>query len=300
MSTKFGRRCQLSVEVNPDAKGVPQGNITFPPDLTIEFNIERRSLTSAQTAKFSILNLAEHTRNLVVKDQFALTEKRAVQFRAGYVDDAILPLCFNGEMRIAGSQRSTGATDIVTEIDAWSGGYAMANGFSAITIAAGATVRETITNLARSLPRIAGTPVVGDFPGTNLRGKVLFGNSWNLILQESGNFAIIDNNQVKVLQPNEAIAAEIPVISSASGLLGTPRRTQTSVEVDMLFEPRLTVGQIIELQSDSARIYNGVYKVMGFSHRGVISPAQGGKCTTTALLWFGNEEFRIVRSNLAQ
>lgn len=300
MNTKFGRRCRLSVEVNPDAKGVPQGNVTFPPDLTVEFDITRNFLASSQEATFRVLNLAPETRQLVIKDAYALTEFRAVQFRAGYEGDAILPLCFNGFVRTASTARRSGATDVVTEINAYDGGLAMANGFTAQSISAGASVKEVITNLARSLPRISGTPVVGDFPGTSYRGKVLFGNSWNLILQESGNLATIDNNQVKVLQPNEAIEAEIPVISSASGLLGTPRRTQTKLEVDMLFEPRLTVGQIVELRSDALPVYNGVYKVSGFTHRGVISPNEGGPCMSTVSLFFGDFEFRVVKANLVR
>lgn len=299
-STKFGRRCQLSVEVNPDVRGVPQGNITFPPDLTVEFEITRNFLASSQEATFRVLNLAPQTRQLIIKDAYALTEFRAVQFRAGYADDAILPLCFNGFVRTAHTARRSGQTDVVTEISAYDGGLAMANGFTSQTISAGATVKEVITSLARSLPRIAGAPIVGEFPGTNLRGKVLFGNTWNLILQESGNLATIDNNQVKVLQADEALQAEIPVITSASGLLGTPRRTQTKLEVEMLFEPRLTVGQVVQLQSDSLPVYNGTYKVAGFTHRGVISPAQAGPCTSTVSLFFGDQEFRIVQANLVQ
>jgi hypothetical protein len=203
-------------------------------------------------------------------------------------------------VRSATTSRASGSTDVVTEISAYDGGLAIANGFTAQTIAAGANVRDVISTLARSLPRIAGTPVVGDFPGVNYRGKVLFGNTWNLILQESGNLATIDNNQVKVLQPNEALAAEIPVISSESGMLGTPRRSQTKLEVDMLFEPRLTVGQIVELRSTVNPIYNGVYKVAGFAHRGVISPAQGGQAISTVSLFFGDAEFNIVRANLVR
>lgn len=298
------RRCQLSVEVAPDAKGVTHGNITFPPDLTVEFQISRNFLGSSQEAMFRVSNLAPATRQLVVKDAYALTEFRAIQFRAGKWDDDSLALCFNGFVRYAGTQRRSGATDVVTEIAAYDGGMAIANGFTSQSVAAGVGVKQVITDLARTLPRISGTPIVGDFPGVNYRGKALFGNTWNLLLQESGNLATIDNNQVKVLQTTEGIvadaAAKLPVISSESGLLGTPRRSQTQLEVDILFEPRLTVGQLIELRSPVNPLYNGTYKVAGFTHRGVISPAQGGQATSTVTLFFGDEEFKRVQARIVQ
>jgi hypothetical protein len=123
---------------------------------------------------------------------------------------------------------------------------------------------------------------------------VLFGNTWNIIRQESDNLAIIDNGQVKILQPNEAIASDIPVITSASGLLSSPARSGQMIELDMLFEPRLTVGQIVELDSTTNRLYNGTYKVMGFTHSGMISPAVAGPAKSTVQLWLGTEAIQLI------
>ena len=293
---KFERKCSLAVEVNPDSKGVPQSNHVIPSNLTIEFEISRQFLASSQEATFRIYNLSEKTRALVQKDPYALTEFRAVQFRAGYRD--FTPLVFNGFVRHATSERQ--GNNVITTISAYDGGQAMANGWTASTVASGESVAQTLTKLAKSLPRVTGQPIVGDFPSKNLRSKVLFGNTWSVILQESGNLATIDNGQVKVLKPNEAIEAEIPLIDSDSGLLGLPRRTPTKLEFDMLFEPRLTIGQLVELQSRANRLYNGTYKVTGFTHRGVISPAIAGECVTTVSLFFGPDELKLVKANVVQ
>lgn len=300
---KFGRRCQLSVEVNPSttpgsdfAEG--RNNIVIPPEKTIEFEISRQSLGSSQEAVFRVLNLGEKTRNLIFKDPYALTEYRAIQFRAGYADQPFLPLCFNGFVRSATSSRP--GDDWVTEISAYDGGLQMANAFTAQTIASGQSVAETLKLLANSLPRVAGAPVIGEFPATNKRGKVLFGPTWNVILQESQGLAVFDNGQVKILNVDEAIAAEIPVINADSGLIGSPRRTQTSLEIETLLETRLTLGQIVKLESLTNKFFNGLYKVMGFTHRGTISPAVGGNCTTTISLFYGAGEFRNVQANLVQ
>lgn len=308
---KLGRKCQLKVEVDPQRRGdLIEGSstLTIPRNATVEFEITRQFWGNSQEATFRVLNLAERTRNLIAKDPFALTEYRAIQFWAGY-EDFPLPLCFNGFVRSATSYRR--GQDMVTEISAYDGGMAMVNGWTAQTLAQGTTVRDALLSLAKALPRLAGSPIVGDFPGSNLRGKVLFGNTWSLILQESGNLATIDNGQVKVLQPDEAIDAGIPLIDASTGLLGSPRRTPNKLEFAMLFEPRLTVGQFVELQSTTNRLYNGAYKVTGFNHRGAapstgpdatasVIPVVNGDCTSTVSLFFGLGEFQLVEAAVVQ
>lgn len=308
---KLGRKCQLKVEIDPVAVGdAMQGSntLTIPKNLTIEFEVTRAFLSSSQEATFRVINLAERTRSRIQKDPYALTEFRAIQFRAGY-EDFPIPLVFNGFVRSATSYRR--GTEMVTEINAYDGGLAMANGFTAQTIASGVSVRDLLTQLAKSLPRVAGAPIVGDFAGENLRGKVLFGNTWSLILQESGNLATIDNGQVKILNPDEAITAGIPLIDSSTGLLGSPKRTPTKLEFAMLFEPRLTIGQIVELRSTTNRLYNGTYKVTGFSHQGAapstgedssasVTPVVGGQCVSNVSLFFGPSELRLVQGAVVQ
>ena len=298
---KFLPRCQLSVEVAPNAQGMTTANIVIPPELTIDFDINRSSLSSSQTATFRIENLNEETRNLLHKDQYATTEARAIQFRAGY--GKTLPLCFNGRVLAASSYRAEGSADFITEITAFDGGFAMVNGWTSVTIAAGTSVSQILANLAASLPQLTGKPIIGNFPDTNRRGKVLFGNTWNILLTESNGLATIDNGQVKALQLNEAIDIEqtqIPVINSTTGLLGSPRRSATNIQCELLFEPRLTIGQVIKLESEDNRAFNGLYKVFGFTHRGTISPTKDRPRRTTVLLYFGSGEWNMVKAQLVQ
>lgn len=306
--TKFGRACRLSVEVKTENAvtferglffketttnfdGSTNNNIVIPPQFTIDFDIQRAALSSSQTATFKIYNLGEQTRRLIYADQYdAANRFRAIQFRAGYV--GFTPLIFNGALKKAWSDRQ--GVDMVTTIEAWDGAFAMAAGFSTSTIVEGTPLNKMLADLAKSLPRTAGTPIVGNFPGSNGRGRVLFGNTWNIIRQESNGLAIIDNGQVKILQPNDAIASDIPVITSASGLLGSPARSGQTIELRMLFEPRVTLGQIVQLESTTNSLYNGTYKVMGFSHKGTISPSVCGPAETTVQLWLGTEAINLI------
>jgi hypothetical protein len=293
---KFTRACKLSIETktqgySPNYDSTTNNNIVIPPEFSIEFEVVRKSAASSQTATFKVYNLGEATRKLIFADKFDADKRfRAVQFRAGYF--GFTPMIFNGQILQASSKRV--GVDMITTIECLDGGLAMSAGFSATTFAAGTPLNTVLAQLATQLPNTAGTPIVGNFDGTSTRGKVVFGNTWNIIRQESQGLAIIDHGQVKILQPNEAIASDIPVITSASGLLGSPARSGSMIEFDMLFEPRLSLGQIVQLESTTNALYNGTYKVMGFTHSGMISPSVCGPAKTTVQLWLGTAEIYAI------
>jgi len=277
---KFNPVYKLSVEV-------ADGNVSLELPFSCEFEIRRQYMASAQTATFRIYNLGEPTRNRLYKDQYDVTQFRAIQFRAGYASEGFTPLLFNGTVLKASSFRAGASVNFITEIEAYDGAFAMVNGDTSQAFAAGVDVADVIRNLNKDLPGVSASPIIGTVEGKTKRGSVYTGNTWNNIVQLSNGLAIIDNGQLKVLGENEAIEAEIPVITSASGLLGSPRRTNAMIEFDMVFEPRFTVGQIVRLESETNTIFNGTYKVMGFVHSGMISPAVGGERKTTVSLWKG-------------
>ena len=294
--SKFGRACQLTVGINP----VPtpgtnfsqeSSSVTIPADLTIDFTISRQALGSSQEATFRIRNLAQATRNQIYKDPYALTEYIAVKFQAGYVTDPVLPVVFNGFVRSATSYRE--GVDVITEIQAYDGGMAMANGFFAQTVI-GQTIGQIMQTLARTLPGTSGATYIGKFPLKGTRGRTLMGNTWNILVQLSDGLAYIDNGDVKILNYNEAIEGTIPLIDSSSGLLGVPRRTPTMIEFDLLFEPRVILGQFIQLKSATNPIYNGTYKVMKILHRGTVSPAVAGDYQTSVGLFVGTQESTAI------
>jgi len=68
-------------------------------------------------------------------------------------------------------------------------------------------------------------------------------------------------------------------------LLGTPKKSQNRIIVEILFEPAITVGQQVELQSRTLpNEFNQSYKVLGIEHYGTISGAKGGKLKTVLSL----------------
>jgi len=263
------------------------------PALAIEFEIKREYLASSQTATFRIYNLPESIRNLVWKDQYMWAQFRAIQFWAGY--GTFAPLIFNGSILRAYTVRGSGELDNFTILECYDGGYQMTNGFTSTVITPGTPASRVIAQLAQTLPQVRGQPIVGSFPATNLRGEVLFGNTWDLIQRKSQGQAIIDNGQVKVLNMNETITGDIPLIDASTGLLGAPERTDALINFTTVFEPRVTVGQALQLKSTVNALFDGNYKVMGFTHSGRISEyGPAGEARTNISLWLGTQSLTPV------
>ena len=73
-----------------------------------------------------------------------------------------------------------------------------------------------------------------------------------------------------------------------------------------MFDPRIKVGQGLEINSKIAPQFNGQYKVWGVSHNGIIGETQGGQCITTIQLWTGlnlfgryKSSWELVKKNVA-
>jgi hypothetical protein len=305
---KFNRVYSLSVEVDNGVNTSPlrpqffvNKSVTITLPFTIEFQISRKALATAQTASFKLYNLAEATRNALQRDAFNTTQFRAIQFRAGYESPAgdFMPLVFNGSVLSANSYRK--GVDFITEIEALDGGWQMNNiNLISMSSAPGTSSAQALKDLSYQLTGLSGEPIIGSYPVRNKRGEVFFGNAWQIIQLKSNFQAIIDNGQVKALNLNEIIVGEIPVISSATGLLGSPRRGNATLEFDMIFEPRLTIYQLVKLESTTQPLYNRNWKVMGIEHQGTISPRISGDALTKVTLLFTNTSFVPVAATLVQ
>lgn len=291
MAVKFQRNYSLSLEV---AGGQ---NVTIELPYRCEFEIVRDTLASSQTATFRIYNMKQSIRDLIWKDQYLWTQFRAIKFSAGY--GSFTPVIFNGSIKQAYSEHGSGAQDGVTTIEAYDGAYQITNGLTNMTLAAGQPADQVIKTLAASLPNITGQPIVGSFPTTNLRGEVLFGNTWDMILKKSGGLGTIDNGQPKILNLNDVVTGSIPLIDASTGLLGAPKRTNAMVTFEMLFEPRITIGQALALKSSYNALLNGNYKVMGFTHRGRITDlGDPGEARTSVNLWLGTAALNPIAATV--
>lgn len=276
---KFNRFYNLKVETNDGDHIV----ISYP--LTLEFRITRNNLASANTATFTLFNLNEATRSKIYKDAWDIKNLKAIQLFAGYIDSEkdLLPRVFNGTLRRAYSQRV--GPNFRTEIEAFDGQISLPGSDVSITIPAGTTDAQAIASASGPLRTNANTVTIGNnYNDISQRARSMMGNPLEILNQLSGGGAFVDNGSVYVLDQTEVVQGEIRLINADNGLLGTPKKSEIMVEIEMLFEPRLRPNQLIELQSNTERRFDGVYKVTGIIHSGTISGSIGGDCRTSLTL----------------
>lgn len=280
---KFLRNYELDIELDPQTG--QSVRVNYP--LTVNFSIIKHTLASANTATFTILNLKETTRRQIYQDRFDIKTYRRIRFSAGYGTD--LSVIFEGNIRIAQSYRN--GVNWETRIDAFDGGYGMINGFSTLTFSSGERLENIIRTLAQDLPNIE-TENVSSFPLTIKRGRVFSGNTYNLlkgVLDLDTHEIFVENEKLNIIGKNQYIEdGGIRLISAETGLTDTPVRRDARIELSLVFEPKVKVGQIVEVESRET-INNGLYKIVGVSHSGIISESVSGDCKTNLSLYIGEE-----------
>lgn len=268
------------------------GHIEITPPFTLQFRITRNTMAQANTAKFTILNLSEDTRRKIYKDKFKTDVYKGVELRAGYGEGSeTLPLIFKGNIKQAFSQRN--GVDYVTEIEAYDGGFAYVNAETNHAFAEGTSDRQIIQTLIKDLPNVS-VGKIGSFEGTLPRGNTMQGVTTELLQNVTGGNFFIDNEKAYCLKENECFAGNIRLITSDTGLLGSPLREEAFLTFDILFEPRIQVGQYVKLESQTEKLFNGEYKVIGIEHSGTISDATSGTCKTKVSLYYGAQALKIL------
>ncbi len=274
---KFGRNYSLEI-------GTQSGStITIAPPFTLEFDIVRKTLGSAQVCQLRIYNLSLKNRNLIRFNVSNYGEFRPIVFKAGY--GANPPKIFTGNISQAWSVRE--GVNFITQIECYDGGFAFNNGVTNTQFPAGTMQRDVIANLAGTLPHVA-VGAIGNYPGQLSRGNSYNGTTSDILSELTGGGFFIDGGKANALGTDEYIAAVngTTLINSQSGLLATPVLEQTIVRFDMIFEPGLNLGHKIRLDSGTEANFNGDYKITGVKHRGMISEAVCGSVITTGEFHF--------------
>lgn len=298
-NVKLNRTYLLTIETRDG------GTIQIKPPFTLEFDIIRKNWGESNSASFKIYNLNETNRNNIRFDQFNMGVYQKIQLDAGYIG-AYLPqgvapgqltTLFRGNISKAYSVREK--VDFITHVEAYDIGFASSNSFSNLTFTKGTSFFSVIQSLMNDLSKydIQPGPIGDVYRGQVLtRGNTFSGPTVELLFQLTGNGFFVDNGIAYCLGDSECTTGPIVEINSASGLLGTPYLENKFLSFDMLFEPRLRVGQQIFLSSGTAadNVTNREYKVTGLHHKGIISQAVSGEAITTLSCLYGPQGLNIV------
>lgn len=275
---KFNRNYELLVQTTDGA------TLTIKLPFTIEIDITKNTLTSANVCQVRIYNLAPETRNRIRFNLSNYGTYRQIQLRAGYGDS--LALIFSGNISQAWSARE--GVNFITQIECYDGGFAFNNGMTNTPVIGRVPYSTLFRTFMQDLPGIS-VGAIGDYSELTPRGAPYSGHPIDLLNQNAGKGAFfIDNEKANVLRQNEYISniSGTSLINASTGLLGTPMLEETKVHFDIVFEPYLSIAQKVRLEGLGDKNFDGDYKVTGIKHRGMISPTTAGTLITTAEFFY--------------
>jgi hypothetical protein len=295
---KFHRNYKITFEIGQRADDlttlIPEEQITIEYPFSLDFKTTNGiNLSSAGGCQLRLYNLPEDVQRKLWKDNWQNKKYILMELCAGYQDTT--PVIFFGFLTQCYSYRESGSVDYVTDIHADNNALISLWGFANVTITKDTEIEDVLAELFKNAPGLEVGYISQDIRPLK-RDKTFIGQTLELLGREYGQYDIyIDKNQINILKENEVVPGDIMVITSESGLLGSPRRAEQFLELDMLFEPRIKVGQAIELKSHSLPWFNQIYKVVAVTHQGTISPVECGKAVTTLTLSLGDTLFDEIK-----
>jgi hypothetical protein len=296
---KLGRTYFFSVQIDSDySVDSPYGNslsVLLP--TTIEFDISRNFLGGgANHATFRIYNLAADSRNDVRFDIDNFGETRIVSLIAGYGKSVYQ--IFTGTLMRAHSIRE--GVNFITTFECQDNNFIYTNAFFSGQFLAGTSMSSQFSNIIAQFPKdnngntLVSVGAIGSFPQTNPRPTTYNKPSVALLKEISDNKFFIDNGKAHVLNNNEYISTgnKPLMITPQTGLLATPQLEDANLTIDVLFEPRLQVGNLIQIQSSTdTKFNNRTWRVNCVKHRGMISGAVCGEVVTTIQVTYSKQTF---------
>lgn len=296
---KFGRKYQIVfnigylTQVGKYDRATIVDTIIIEYPLTTDFAISRNTYSQVNTGFLTIYGLAQSTRDRLHKDRYDVNNYIGVEVRAGYEDG--MSLIFKGTVKECQSYKESGGTEYRTEVEAWDGGLNIYLGEDNDSFSAQVDKATILETLCQNMPTIKVGAISDDFYNeSTLRPCIFSGKTYEDLKTICDGQLFIDCEKIYFMNDNDVIDGEIASLDVDSGILGSPRRRESTLKVQLIFEPRVIVGQWLTVTSSSLPYLNGTYKVLGVAHDGTISGAKCGNMITTIDLFIGTQVFRRV------
>lgn len=241
MSQQYGRVAKLVV--GPDSG---EGSLDVS-QLRLSFEIRNATVASPKTGTFRIYNLAPATA-LRFNNEFT-----RVQFSAGYEDPGPQQL-FTGEIAIVRQSRRD--VDTYIEIVCQDGDKGYNYGVVSTSLSAGWTADDVYAALLKVLATygIAAGYKPAFTTEAGLRGYVLYGMVsaylTNLAIAQGCDW-FVDDGKLNMVPKKETLPGGVPVLTSATGLLGVPEQTVDGISAQCLLNPTIKAGGKIQIDNAS-------------------------------------------------
>lgn len=263
-----------------DNENPMQAVITDP--ISIQFNISKVMQGSSNNSRIVVYNMDAGTREYMYQDVMLLNESinKMVTLEAGYGDN--LTLVLYGRVVECHSVRQ--GTDMITTIDVIDPDILTEH--TGVTFEPNTTFQEAYSYMASQFPNLSQGDC-GNIDGVFKVPTVFDGNSFVVINKLTGGHTFVDNGKLVTLNDNETLSDYgCYYIASETGFLETPKRYDGVLEITMLFEPTIRMGQMVEIKSETRSRFDGQYKVIGINHNCTISGADCGTRITTLQLQY--------------
>lgn len=216
-------------------------------ELHIKFAVKRSDTMTPNIADIYIYNLEEKTA-LQIKKEFT-----TVVLQGGY--EGNYGVIFKGNIKQVILGRES-ATDTFVNIIAGDGDRAYNFAVVNATLAKGSKAIDQV-NLAVGAMSEKGTTAgyINDFPSNQLpRGKVVYGGARDIlrnIAQSTENAWSIQDEQVVFVPVRSYLPGERVVLTSKTGMIGTPNQTNEGVNVKCLMNPLIRIGTRVQIDNAS-------------------------------------------------
>lgn len=219
--------------------------------MRIKFSVKRTDNMTPNTADIYIYNLEEQTA-LRIKAEF-----KKVLLQAGYQSN--YGVIFQGNIKQVIIGRESG-TDTFVNIQAGDGDLSYNFAVVNATVAAGATQGDQVAAAIQSMNAGGVTAGhLGEFPTVQLpRGKVMFGEAKNYLRQVANNTEknwSIQDEKVTFVPKKSYLPGQVVVLTSKTGMIGTPQQTNTGLNVKCLLNPNILVGGRIKIDNKSVELF---------------------------------------------
>jgi len=273
---QYIRKCNLIISSN-SGDSLDVGN------LRVVFKVKKSDAQTPNSAEIRIYGMANNTTRRINR------EFSSVTLQGGY--ESNFGVIFSGNIKQVRIGRENG-TDSYTDISAGDGDNAYNYAIVHTTIASGSKQTDQVTACANAMsPKgIKNGYIANDNSQSLPRGKVLYGMARDYLRQSSESIGAtwsIQDGRIQIIQRTALLPAQVVVLNSKSGLIGTPEQTNDGLRARCLLNPLLRIGGRVKIDEEnvlrarvpntevanqvnrsSGTLYDGVYRLLAVEHTG--------------------------------
>lgn len=237
--------------------GGPDGNALDLSALRFRFAIRRGDIQTPNSADIRVYNVSDKTADRI-RQLLPQPEFTRVIIQGGY--EGNFGVLFDGEIKQVRRGRES-ATDTYIDITAADGDSAYNFAMSAVSLAGGSTPKDQIAAVLQGMAEfsISQGYAPEELQGNPLpRGKVIYGMSRDELRKIAKNTQTswsIQDGKLQLVPESSYIEGDVPVITSATGLVGLPEQTQNGIKLRVLLNPNIKIGQAVKLDNESIQRY---------------------------------------------